>query len=114
MPCGGMLPAARWVSAYRVAPTGYTRLCSQLGLAHTPVAPFPHAVCTRSYGPFSVDGKPTTESNAAFDAALRQRNPQWGYRDVADVGREAAAAGLTAVERRDMPANNLLLVFRKE
>ncbi|KAL4430347.1 hypothetical protein ABPG77_002153 [Micractinium sp. CCAP 211/92] len=66
------------------------------------------------YGPFSVDGKPTTESNAAFDAALRQRNPQWGYRDVADIARLAAAAGLAAVERREMPANNLLLVFRKE
>lgn len=72
------------------------------------------ACATCSYGPFSVDGKPTTESNAAFDAALRQRNPQWGYRDVADIARLAAAAGLVAVERREMPANNLLLVFRKE
>ncbi|KAL4419864.1 hypothetical protein ABPG75_006962 [Micractinium tetrahymenae] len=66
------------------------------------------------YGPFAVDGKPTTESNAAFDAALRQHNPEWGYRDVADIGRVAAAAGLAAAERRNMPANNFLLVFRKE
>lgn len=66
------------------------------------------------YGPFSVDGKPTTESNAAFDAALRQRNREWGYRDVADVGKLASAAGLALVERRDMPSNNFLLVFRKE
>lgn len=66
------------------------------------------------YGPFSVDGRPTTESNAAFDASLRERNPQWGYRDVADVTAAAAAAGLVPVERRDMPANNFLLVYRSQ
>lgn len=65
------------------------------------------------YGPFSVDGKPTTESNAAFDASLRAHNPEWGYRDVADVAAEAAAAGLALAERRPMPANNFLLVFLK-
>lgn len=32
------------------------------------------------YGPFKKDGKATTESNAAFDASLQQRNPAWGYR----------------------------------
>ena len=61
-----------------------------------------------------MDGKPTTESNAAFDAALRGRNPEWGYRDVGDVAAAAAAAGMQLVERRDMPANNFLLTFRKE
>ncbi len=67
-----------------------------------------------TYGPFSVDGAPTTPSNAAFDASLRQRNPAWGYRDVADVAAEAAKAGLELVHRHDMPANNLLLVFRRK
>ena len=32
------------------------------------------------YGPFKVDGKCTTESNASFDASLRRQNPEWGYR----------------------------------
>lgn len=61
-----------------------------------------------------MDGRPTTESNAAFDAALRARNPEWGYRDVADVAALGAAAGLRLVEQRDMPANNFMLVLRKE
>lgn len=64
--------------------------------------------------PSSIDGKPTTESNAAFDAALRARNPEWGYRDVADVAAGAAEAGMQLVERRDMPANNFMLVFHKD
>lgn len=33
---------------------------------------------------------------------------------MADVGKLASAAGLALVERRDMPSNNFLLVFRKE
>lgn len=73
---------------------------------HPPTAcPLPVPACSFS---------PTTESNVAFDASLRARNPQWGYRDVADVTTAAAAAGLAAVERREMPANNLMLVFRKQ
>ena len=65
------------------------------------------------YGPFKVGGDFTTESNREFDASLRSRNAAWGYRDVAEV---VAAAGpeLTLTHRRDMPANNHLLVFRRE
>ena len=66
------------------------------------------------YGPFLVDGRPTTDSNAAFDADLRARNAEWGLRDVRDVVVVAAAQGLRIIERLDMPANNFLLVFDKE
>ena len=65
------------------------------------------------YGPFLVDGQPTTPSNAEFDASLRGRNPEWGYRDVEEVTRIAAACGLQREEVEEMPANNLLLVFCK-
>jgi hypothetical protein len=64
------------------------------------------------YGPYRVDGEPTAPSNLAFDADLRRRDPAWGLRRLADVCAAAAAAGLTLQSRHDVPANNLMLVFR--
>jgi len=65
------------------------------------------------YGPFAVDGRPTTESNAAFDAQLRALDAAYGLRDVADVAAACAAHGLALLERRPMPSNNFLLVFAR-
>ena len=64
------------------------------------------------YGPYVVDGELTAPSNRAFDADLRARNPQWGLRRLADVAAEAQAVGMSLEQRVDMPANNLVLVFR--
>jgi len=66
------------------------------------------------YGPFMVDGVIEPESNVAFDRALRQRNPLWGYRDLEQIKREARAARLAHVQTVPMPANNHLLVLRRE
>ncbi len=66
------------------------------------------------YGPYLVDGEPTPPSNLAFDADLRARDPQWGLRRLTEVLREAQVAGMTFAQRFEMPANNLLLVFRRE
>jgi SAM-dependent methyltransferase len=63
------------------------------------------------YGPFKRDGRHTAASNAAFDASLREGNPEWGVRDIADVEKLAGAAGLALIEAAEMPANNLTLVF---
>ena len=57
---------------------------------------------------------PTAPSNLAFDADLRARQPDWGLRQREDVNREARAAGLAPVHRVALPANNLLLAFRRE
>src|ERR1700759_5544412 len=63
------------------------------------------------YGPFKRDGQHTALSNAVFDTSLREGNPEWGVRDIADVEQLAARNGLALREVRDMPANNLILVF---
>jgi hypothetical protein len=63
------------------------------------------------YGPFKRDGKHTALSNAVFDTSLRDRDPQWGVRDIADVERLAADVGMALIEIAEMPANNLILVF---
>lgn len=65
------------------------------------------------YGPFIVEGEPTAPSNLAFDADLQQRDPRWGLRTLSAVVQAAAAAGLAFEQRTAMPANNLLLVFRR-
>eukprot|EP00735_Rhodelphis_limneticus_P004617 TRINITY_DN16228_c0_g1::TRINITY_DN16228_c0_g1_i1::g.3179::m.3179 TRINITY_DN16228_c0_g1::TRINITY_DN16228_c0_g1_i1::g.3179 ORF type:complete len:241 (-),score=10.61,sp/Q9VLF6/U585_DROME/42.86/4e-46,DUF938/PF06080.7/6.9e-68,Methyltransf_23/PF13489.1/0.00024,Methyltransf_11/PF08241.7/0.039,Methyltransf_11/PF08241.7/1.6e+03,Methyltransf_12/PF08242.7/0.02,Methyltransf_25/PF13649.1/0.08,Methyltransf_18/PF12847.2/0.18 TRINITY_DN16228_c0_g1_i1:76-741(-) len=67
------------------------------------------------YGPFKVDGKPTTESNEAFDTSLRQRNQEWGLRDIAELEcyNQQLSLPLRLVERIPMPANNFTLVFQK-
>jgi len=63
------------------------------------------------YGPFKRGGKHTAVSNAVFDTSLRERDPEWGVRDVGDLERLAANAGLTLIDIAEMPANNLVLTF---
>jgi hypothetical protein len=64
-----------------------------------------------TYGPYLDDGVATAPGNLAFDASLRERNPQWGIRRLADVAAQANQVGLRLQARHEMPANNLLLVF---
>jgi hypothetical protein len=65
------------------------------------------------YGPFKRDGKHTGLSNAVFDTSLRDRDPEWGVRDIADVEKLAQGVGLALIETVEMPANNLILVFAR-
>jgi hypothetical protein len=64
------------------------------------------------YGPFRVAGDHTAPSNAAFDENLRGRDPSWGIRDLEAI--RDAAKGLVLDERVEMPANNQMLVFRRD
>ena len=65
------------------------------------------------YGPFRQHSVSLAESNAAFDASLRQQNTDWGLRYVEDLADVAGDAGLTLDQITPMPANNLSLVFRR-
>ncbi|WP_201571604.1 DUF938 domain-containing protein [Psychrobacter nivimaris] len=65
------------------------------------------------YGPFNEDGKYTSEGNQRFDAMLRAGNPDSGIRDKEDVVSLANAHYLQLSKTYVMPANNQLLVFRK-
>jgi hypothetical protein len=65
------------------------------------------------YGPWLEAGVDTAPSNLAFDADLRARNPQWGLRRREWFEELARDAGFEPSRRVEMPANNLMLVYRR-
>jgi SAM-dependent methyltransferase len=66
------------------------------------------------YGPFKRDGQHTAASNAMFDTSLREGNPEWGVRDIADLETLAAANSLQLAETFELPANNMILMFERD
>lgn len=66
------------------------------------------------YGPWLKDDIPTAPSNLEFDADLRRRDPEWGLRRVEDFAEAAAANDFRLESTRAMPANNLMLLFRRD
>lgn len=66
------------------------------------------------YGPYRRQGQPFAQSNEAFDASLRARNPAWGIRLLEDVADAAEQSGLALTATVEMPANNLSVVFRRK
>ena len=64
------------------------------------------------YGPFATDGSLEPQSNRDFDQSLRQRNPEWGIRDISDLKKLAQQNGLILDRTYDMPANNKILLFK--
>jgi cyclopropane fatty-acyl-phospholipid synthase-like methyltransferase len=65
------------------------------------------------YGPFNYGGDYTSDSNREFDAWLKARDPRSGIRDFEAVDTLARAAGLVLVDDVAMPANNRMLVWRR-
>jgi cyclopropane fatty-acyl-phospholipid synthase-like methyltransferase len=70
----------------------------------------PAVLCV--YGPFRFEGRHTSDSNAAFDHYLRQRDPDSGVRDFEALDRLAQQHGLQFSANHPMPANNRTLVWR--
>jgi uncharacterized protein DUF938 len=66
------------------------------------------------YGPWLKDDVEVAPSNLAFDADLKNRDPEWGLRRVEDFSQEASTRGLLLEETRAMPANNLMLLLRRQ
>ena len=65
------------------------------------------------YGPFRQAGQPMVPSNAAFDVDLRSRDPAWGLRALEDVAALALRHRFASPVVEPMPANNLLVLFRR-
>ncbi|MCL6415530.1 class I SAM-dependent methyltransferase [Aestuariirhabdus sp. Z084] len=64
-----------------------------------------------AYGPFNRDGQYTSEGNRELDVWLRERDPDSGIKDMADIASRSARVGLVLQGEDAMPANNLLLRF---
>jgi SAM-dependent methyltransferase len=65
------------------------------------------------YGPYRQRDVPTAPSNEAFDRSLKDRNPDWGLRELEEVVAAAERQGLQLDRIVEMPANNLTVVFKK-
>ena len=65
------------------------------------------------YGPYKRHGAHTAPSNETFDAGLRARDSRWGVRCLdTEIVPLAEHSGFALDEIVQMPANNLMLVFR--
>jgi Protein of unknown function (DUF938) len=65
------------------------------------------------YGPYKREGFEMAPSNQAFDQSLRDRDPNWGLRDLEAVAATAQTLGFSGPVITEMPANNLSAVFRR-
>lgn len=65
------------------------------------------------YGPFSYGGRHTADSNAAFDAMLRGRDPDSGIRDFDWLDQLAREADMNLLDDVEMPVNNRTLIWQK-
>lgn len=65
------------------------------------------------YGPYLEEGVETAPSNRDFDASLKARNPLWGLRHAGALDALAATHGMTRAARHALPANNIMLAYRR-
>jgi ubiquinone/menaquinone biosynthesis C-methylase UbiE len=64
------------------------------------------------YGPYRRFGRHTAASNEAFDRQLRATDAEWGLRDMEAVVALADTVGFELTETIEMPANNVMIIFR--
>lgn len=66
-----------------------------------------------TYGPYRVNGE-MVESNVQFDVSLKNRNSEWGVRDLEEITETAKKYKMNLVESVPMPANNFCLIFQRD
>lgn len=65
------------------------------------------------YGPYKIDGKHTSKSNAEFETWLKEKDSSFGIRGIADVENEANGNGFMLKEVIPMPTNNYMVKFAR-
>jgi SAM-dependent methyltransferase len=65
------------------------------------------------YGPFREGGYHTSPSNEEFEQWLQAKDPRFGVRNLEDVEAIARQHGFARMHLARMPANNLLVGFRR-
>ena len=65
------------------------------------------------YGPFKIGNKHTSQSNYFFDNSIKIKNDLWGIRNLDEVSYEGKKNGFFQENMISMPANNLLIIYRK-
>ncbi len=66
------------------------------------------------YGPFNYQGNYTSESNARFDVWLKNNDQKSAIRDFEWLNDLAKKANMVLQDDYEMPANNRILVWRKQ
>lgn len=96
------------INMIHIAPPAATE-----GLLRGAAAVLPEGAPLYLYGPFKVGGFHTADSNMAFEAWLKEQDPDFGLRNLEDVAELAAMLGFGEPETVQMPANNLSVIFRR-
>lgn len=65
------------------------------------------------YGPYREGGRHTAPSNEEFERWLQSKDARFGVRNLEDVDAVARQQGFARTHLARMPANNLLLAFRR-
>ena len=88
-------------------------LAASHGLVRAAGAMLPTGAPLIFYGPWLEQGVETAPSNLDFDQWLKARDPGFGLRQADWMDDLAAGQGLRRTRRVAMPANNIMLVYRK-
>jgi len=65
------------------------------------------------YGPFNVNNRFTSHSNAQFNHYLKSQNTQMGLRNIEAIEENALQHGLSLMRIHDMPAHNKILALQQ-